>query len=147
MILYFAYGSNMKLEQMESRGKVISRTRAFLRDHRLTFNKASRKNPAEGFANVVKSEGSTVEGVLYLLDDDISMLDKSEGVPKHYTKETMQVERMDGTKLDALVYVANPDKVVENLTPSKEYVEKLLENKWLSDEYANMIKEHKTLKT
>jgi len=145
MILYFAYGSNMKLEQMESRSKVISHTTAVLRDHRLVFNKVSKKNPREGFANVVKSEGSVVEGVLYLLDDDISKLDKSEGVPNHYTKEFMTVERMDGTVLEALVYVANPTRTSENLLPSREYVEKLMENKRLSKDYIKLIKEHETL--
>lgn len=146
MILYFAYGSNMKLEQMESRGKVISHTTAVLRDHRLVFNKASKKNPSEGFANVVKSEGSVVEGVLYLLDDDISELDRREGVPEHYTKEAMIVERADGTTLEALVYVANPDRTSENLLPSKEYVEKLLENKRLTKDYADLLREQQTLK-
>lgn len=145
MILYFAYGSNMKLEQMESRGKVISHTTAVLRDHKLVFNKISKRNPSEGFANVIKSSGSVVEGVLYLLDDDISQLDKSEGVPVHYTKETMTVERADGTTLNALVYIANPDRTADNLLPSKEYVGKLLENKKLTDGYVKLIREQQTL--
>lgn len=136
----------MKIEQMRSRAGIINFIPAKLHGYELAFNKQAKRNPKEGYANVMPKTGSVVEGTLYELDD-LTQLDKSEGVPMHYSKRIMEVETVKGDIVKAFVYVANPEKVVEGLLPTKEYVGKLLENKLLSEEYADIIKEQPLLMT
>jgi len=88
---YFAYGSNLHLKQMASRcpgSKYIGR--AILPHYRWQINQ-------RGFANVVHSDGSWVEGLVYELSvADERQLDRSEGVAKEcYSKayETVELHR------------------------------------------------------
>jgi hypothetical protein len=112
----------MKLEQMESRAVVKSHEPAVLFGYELAFNKQAKRNPKEGYANIV------------------TQLDRSEGVPFHYTKEFVDVIRTkSGERTTAITYIANPEKVVEGLLPTKDYVQKLLENQYLSDEYEELL--------
>jgi gamma-glutamylcyclotransferase len=85
--LYFAYGSNLSLEQMAARcpeSRYIGLAR--LHDFRWQINQ-------RGVANVVPKHGSVVEGLCYLLSrKDEVRLDKNEGVPTAYVKEYEEVE-------------------------------------------------------
>jgi len=144
--LYFAYGSNMKIEQMRSRAGIINFIPAKLHGYELAFNKQAKRNPKEGYANVMPKDGGVVEGILYELDD-LTQLDKNEGVPTHYNKKIMEVVTDNGDKVKAFVYVANSGKVVDGLLPTKEYVGRLLENKLLSEDYADTIREQPVLMT
>jgi hypothetical protein len=73
--LYFAFGSNLHLDQMRRRcpnSRYIGR--AQLHDYRFQIN-------SRGYANVLASAGDCVEGLVYLLTaDDELRLDKNEGV-------------------------------------------------------------------
>ena len=72
---YFAYGSNMWLQQMAARcpkSRYIGR--AVLPDYMWQINE-------RGFANVVKCEGYSVHGLVYAISDgDETRLDRNEGV-------------------------------------------------------------------
>ncbi|MGB9825195.1 MAG: gamma-glutamylcyclotransferase family protein [Desulfofundulus sp.] len=69
-IWYFAYGSNMDAEQMESRaGNWLSRVPGLLKGWRLEFNKVNACVIGAAYANIVPSPNSTVEGVLYVLTE------------------------------------------------------------------------------
>jgi gamma-glutamylcyclotransferase len=85
--LYFAYGSNLSLEQMAARcpeSRYIGLAR--LHDFRWQINQ-------RGVANVVPKRGSVVEGLCYLLSrKDEVRLDKNEGVPIAYVKQHEEVE-------------------------------------------------------
>jgi gamma-glutamylcyclotransferase len=87
---YFAYGSNLHLEQMATRcpsSKFIGR--AILKDFRWHINQ-------RGYANILPSkpqERSYVQGLVYELSEaDEQKLDRSEGVAKRcYSKEYLSL--------------------------------------------------------
>jgi len=144
MVKYFAYGSNLDTKRMIERGVVFtSRQFGILKDYKLVFNKKSSKNNfKEGYANIIKSKGSVVEGGIYeITEESISLLDKYEGYPTHYSREYLDIEVSDRT-IRCIVYVANSEKLQEGLKPSKEYFSKILEGKDLFTEeyYNNLIK-------
>ena len=84
---------------------------------------------ARGYANIVKSEGDEVHGVVYRLsEDDVPCLDEYEGVQKGaYQKEMVTVE-VDNTSYDCFVYI---DPIVEEGKPKDEYIERI--NKGVED--------------
>src|SRR4051812_23531921 len=73
--LYFAYGSNLSLEQMATRcPSSYFIGRAVLPDYQWQINQ-------RGFANIVPRSGFSVHGLVYELNgDDEVRLDRSEGV-------------------------------------------------------------------
>jgi cation transport regulator ChaC len=139
---YFAYGSNMSINRMLQRNIKINGKpeRATLHDYEFVINKRSYKNQNIGFANIRKKENSTVEGVLYDVND-LKLLDKHEGFPKHYDKIILPVETKNDT-VDAIVYVANEKWITENLKTTEEYKNFILGGKkYLSEEYYNFLNE------
>jgi gamma-glutamylcyclotransferase (GGCT)/AIG2-like uncharacterized protein YtfP len=104
--LYFAYGSNLSAEQMAARcpgSKVVGR--AILPNHALTF--AGHSTSWGGaVANVVRTAGGQVEGVLYELPRGaINLLDRFEGHPFAYRREQRRVLNEFGSWRRAYVYV------------------------------------------
>lgn len=86
--LYFAFGSNLQLDQMRLRcpnSRYIGR--AQLHNYRFQIN-------SRGYANILVSAGDCVEGLVYLLTaDDELRLDKNEGVSmKLYDKLFLPIE-------------------------------------------------------
>ena len=145
---YFAYGSNMNSKRMEDREINFSkRELAILKDHELCFNKQAFHNPSEGYANLSPEKDKVTEGILYEIDDkDIVKLDKFEGYPNHYIKKAIKVELANGNEVDALVYIARPDKIKDDLKPIKEYLSYLKQGKdLLSENYYNFLQSLDTL--
>lgn len=103
---YFAYGSNMDEEQMYRRcvspGLVGLAT---LPGWRFRIN-------SRGVATVVPEDGSTVYGVLWLIDEsDEASLDRYEGVDAgYYVKRTETVYGEGEVAREALLYVATDDE-------------------------------------
>lgn len=146
--LYFAYGSNLLLEQIKKRGVVYSKMPAKLMDYELKFNKVAKADPRKGFANVEPKQGSVVEGIVYELDNiTVGLLDKMEGTPNHYEKTIVEVVLESGEKINAITYVANSKMVRDGLLPARDYINKFLVDgeKYLSPEYAAMLRAVKTL--
>jgi gamma-glutamylcyclotransferase (GGCT)/AIG2-like uncharacterized protein YtfP len=120
-ILYFAYGSNMDLAQMQRRcpdSRLIGP--AFLNGWRLTFDKNSPLWGG-GIADIVKDENSQVWGLLYeVSEDDLKALDTYEGAPDFYRRVKVTVIDSEAASHKALAYeVVNK----ENFTPpSAEYL-------------------------
>jgi hypothetical protein len=85
--VYFAYGSNLHLAQMESRcPESRYQGLGILYDYKWQIN-------TRGFANVIPSPGDRVEGLCYLLSKkDERILDRSEGVPTAYEKLYLPVD-------------------------------------------------------
>jgi hypothetical protein len=102
---YFAFGSNMDVEQMSHRcpdAKKISV--ATLVDYRFAIND-------RGVATVIPTSGVNTEGVLWSISpDDKVKLDRYEGVKSgHYFCESVQVTTATGSVL-ALIYIATSQK-------------------------------------
>ncbi|PMP98165.1 MAG: gamma-glutamylcyclotransferase [Thermodesulfobacterium geofontis] len=147
IIKYFAYGSNMDPQRMKERGvNYISRKPAILEGWKLVFNKISSNNPNEGYANIIKDKNSKVEGCLYEVEEsEIKKLDKYEGYPNHYTRTEIEV-MVEGNKVFATTYKANPEKISDALKPSKEYLNHLLKGyDCFSKEYLEKLKKTETL--
>ena len=123
--LYFAYGSNMNLEQMASRcpdARVLGNVR--LEGYRLAF----RMNGGHrGVATVLPEEGCHVDGVLWEISpQDEKNLDFYEGFPRLYSKEPVKVTDREGNTFTVMAYTMNsPYKDVPAL-PSKSYLEGIL---------------------
>lgn len=141
---YFAYGSNMSLSNMTKRDvNFTSREKATLKGYKFIINKISKKNPGVGFANIIRDDNSEVEGIVYeVSQEDILKLDKYEGYPKHYRRESFIINDEN-----TIIYIANDNWTsVNELKASEDYKEKILEGKeYLSEEYYNKLLEIKTI--
>ncbi|BCS21197.1 gamma-glutamylcyclotransferase family protein [Aspergillus puulaauensis] len=94
--IYFAYGSNLHLNQMAQRcPKSRYLGRAILHGYRWQIND-------RGYANVVRvphasQVSSSVQGLCYLINrEDEAKLDRNEGVPTAYGKTMLDVELFVG---------------------------------------------------
>lgn len=124
--LYFAYGSNMNLEQMEFRcPKAIVVENVQVEDYRLTF---CGKNSDNGVATILREEGSHVDGVLWKITSECEKsLDRYEGYPHLYGKETISVKNADGQKRSVMVYTMNTPFKEYPARPSNYYLKGILE--------------------
>lgn len=115
-ILYFAYGSNLSLEQMrdrvESEPKVVGE--AYLVNHRLGFTIYSSKTWKGGVADIVPEAGSKVWGAIYeLREEQLEKIDHYEGYKKgrapvenFYNRTEVEVVDKKGVKQTCLTYQA-----------------------------------------
>lgn len=103
--IYLAYGSNMNLEQMALRcptAKLLGH--AVLKDWRLLF----RGTDGNAVATIEPEHGSEVPAVLWELEpEDEAALDRYEGFPHLYRKETVEVF-FKGKHVRAMAYIMNP---------------------------------------
>jgi gamma-glutamylcyclotransferase (GGCT)/AIG2-like uncharacterized protein YtfP len=133
---------------MKERGiDFISRTFGILRNYKLVFNKLSSKNSKEGFANIITCQDSIVEGAIYEINDsDIFLLDKYEGIPKHYYRKNIEVQNNNGM-VNCIVYISNESKIIEGLKPSEDYLNHILKGKDLfTENYYNKLRNTELLK-
>jgi gamma-glutamylcyclotransferase (GGCT)/AIG2-like uncharacterized protein YtfP len=97
--LYIAYGSNLNLKQMTMRcptAKVVDT--AVMRNWRLLFN---------GVATIERFKGGEVPVLVWEIQpQDETALDRYEGYPRLYRKESVRV-RLDGKQVSAMVYIMN----------------------------------------
>lgn len=100
---YVAYGSNLNVMQM---GMRCPNARVYgigkINGYKLTFRRVATIEPE---ATKVVPVGVWTLG---LGDEDA--LDRYEGYPSLYRKETVPVEMEDGTTVDAMVYIMNTGK-------------------------------------
>ena len=96
--LYFAYGSNLNVEQMKHRcPEAVGISAAVLHGWKL----AERR-----FADIVECAAACVNGALYeITANDLAALDSYEGYPDFYTRRIVTVSDADGRLRDAVVYV------------------------------------------
>lgn len=124
--LYFAYGSNMSLEQMDYRcpdASVVENVR--VDNYRLAF---CSMNPRCGVATILPEEGSQVEGVLWRITPECEKsLDRYEGYPHLYGKETICVKNAEGQEKNVMVYTMNAPYKEYPARPSDFYLKGILE--------------------
>jgi gamma-glutamylcyclotransferase len=149
-ILYFAYGSNMDIGRLRSRGIYPEGEPrwAILKGYRLIFNKVASKNPRQGFANIVEQTDAQVEGLLWkLTKGELDKLDGFEGAKSgHYRRLNFRVRLLNGQEVDAITYIASASTVRVGLRPTREYLAHLLAAcKWLSRDYVRLLDSTETL--
>ncbi len=107
--LYFAYGSNINLEQMEYRcpaAKVVGPV--ILENYELLFRGNAKGN---GVATIAHKEGSRVHGLLWRITPACEQsLDFYEGYPRLYEKEPVTVQDGEGKQLTVMAYVMTGDE-------------------------------------
>jgi hypothetical protein len=76
----------------------------------------------------------------------LKILDRYEGHPNHYERIKV-IARMDNEEsVEAVTYIAKPDKVKDGLKPSREYLNHLLkECDLLSEEYCRKLRKWEVL--
>lgn len=116
--LYFAYGSNLCVQQMAARCPDAADPRpAVLSDHGWLINE-------RGVATVQPRVGSEVHGVLWRLSDqDLTVLDSAEGVPVRYRRDELKVHTDSGPS-PAWVYI---DRRVTPGPPRPGYLPRIID--------------------
>ena len=108
-MIYLAYGSNLHIEQMQRRcptAEVLGTST--LLGYRLVFN---------GVATIEPDPDRSVPVLLWdIKPADEPPLDRYEGFPHLYRRETVQVE-LNGKTVDAMVYIMNS----EGIAPPSPY--------------------------
>ena len=117
--MYFAYGSNLSISQMDRRcPDNIALDIGRLNGYRWIISN-------RGYANVIESENDYVLGRIYKINNiDEAHLDKDEGVKllnSGYDRTTLPII-VDGVSYDCLVYV---DPIVKEGPPKKEYIDRI----------------------
>ncbi|QZY45267.1 poly-gamma-glutamate hydrolase family protein [Mycolicibacterium austroafricanum] len=115
---YFAYGSNLCVQQMARRcPDATDPRRATLADHDWLINE-------RGVATIEPFAGSEVHGVVWRVSDrDLATLDSAEGVPVRYRRDELTVLTDNGPS-EAWVYI---DHRVEPGPPRPGYLERILD--------------------
>ena len=120
---YFAYGSNMFVDQMKSRAPGSEFLgRGWLHDHSLQFSCV---------ADVEAGEGHKVPGVIWKIEDhdDWRCLDRCEGYPNTYGRKLETVEVCCNLGyVDAWVYYIEPNGTrhpSKRVCPDESYARKL----------------------
>jgi gamma-glutamylcyclotransferase len=125
---YFAYGSNLSKPRMQNRtGPILASRVARLKDHRLCFNNTDKEG-IERYANIVPSAGAVTWGVAYWCSAQaMAALDRYEGVAEDcYLREWVEVETIDGDRLQAEVYIGGQRFTVVEGRPSDWYLDIIL---------------------
>lgn len=103
---YFAYGSNLLRERLVARCPGVSANeRASVPGKRLTFGKLSLLDRS-GKGTFENAEGSLLPGVLWSLpEEDLTLLDRIEGVGHGYQRIKVEVDLDSGQQCDAVTYL------------------------------------------
>jgi len=134
--LYFAYGSNINLEQMEQRcpdAQVVGPVT--LKDYELQFR-------GYGFATIAPKKGSVVHGLLWKLTPVCERaLNRYEGYPRHYTQEFVTVQTPGGSKIPVMAYIMAEPMCREPALPSPQYYHTILKGLVMNRIPADSLKE------
>ncbi|MDP4127455.1 MAG: gamma-glutamylcyclotransferase family protein, partial [Bacillota bacterium] len=124
--LYFAYGSNLDIDQMYSRcpnSHFLARAR--LNDYKLSFPRFGSSRGG-GVAGLESAEGNSVWGALYFVSDqDFSKLDTHEGAPSCYKRDEVGVIIVNLGESRAITYQAIPQIGVHR--PTKAYLGQIIQ--------------------
>jgi cation transport regulator ChaC len=122
-VYYFAYGSNMDIPLFKSKYKSVKPLElVYLTNYKLTFDKYSI-NDKSSVADVSKSLGNRVFGLLYTIDkSEIPYLDKQEN---GYKKEWDIVSDGNSKEYKAFFYSVIDKAKVESV-PTQEYIGKMV---------------------
>lgn len=122
--LYFSYGSNMNLNQMDYRCPAAVPVGAVqLDNYRLAFCGSA----LSAVATVLPEQGSHVDGVLWRITSECEQsLDRYEGYPHLYGKEQITVTDAQGHTHSVMVYTMNTPHRDRPGIPSNAYADGIL---------------------
>lgn len=124
--LYFAYGSNINLHQMERRcpdATVVEPV--VLEGYELLFR---GNGSGYGVATITPKEGSQVHGLLWRITPrDELALDFYEGYPQLYEKQPVNVTIQSGAEITVMAYVMTQEKERLPTEPTVGYYEGIRE--------------------
>ena len=112
---YFAYGSNLHKGQMKDRCPDSEPLLAVkLEGYKLLYRR--------GVATIEKSLGDIVYGAVYAISEqDLANLDRYEGYPDYYQRQSYQLKRLDnGDFIEAIGYYMEAEKF-EKSFPTEAY--------------------------
>lgn len=119
---YMAYGSNLNLKQMKFRcptAKVIGIGE--VKGYELLF----KGSPYGAFATIEPKEGAKVPVLIWEVGpEDENNLDRYEGYPKHYGKEILPVDTVNGVE-NVMVYIMTEGRNIG--MPSEFYLDVIKE--------------------
>lgn len=118
--LYFAYGSNINLDQMTDRCPAATPVCPVVLDnYRLAFRGNLGMN---GVATILPAQGEKVYGLLWKITPACELsLDWYEGYPRLYGKEQVVVRGKDGQRHSAMVYTMSHELYLDPAEPSPPY--------------------------
>ena len=120
-VYYFGYGSNMSKSYLTKRRKIIpfESQSAVLKDYQLIMNMEGPNFLEPSFANIKRSRGYNVEGVLHKIDkEDLQKIIKTEGENYQLVKLTVFKKGRKNTAF-TLIYITEESK---DIPPSKRYL-------------------------
>lgn len=132
---YFAYGSCMSLKDIQRTTPAEFVSAATLFDYKLAFTRYSQGRRG-GVADVIKSSGDYVEGVLFKVSN-LKSLDAREGHPICYKRKKVKVLLHDRPKLLTVWTYEVVRKESFEIRPTKAYLDLIREGarQFLSREY------------
>jgi len=135
-MLYFAYGSNLNLadlnrwccERNETGDFLEFHSAGILRDYATAFTLFSNTRSG-GVLDVVPSDGAVAPGALFTVvrEEGWRLLDIKEGVPTHYVGESVEVLLPDGSTTQATTYSVVADRRKDHVVPNQHYVDVVCE--------------------
>lgn len=157
MKYYFAYGSNMDKEDLNSWCKekrkpkieFLSVSPVKLNGYKLSFNYFSSLRKS-GAANIMKSDEDCIYGLLVGLEEEsIKIIREKEGYPNYYDEINVEVEKFDGTIVRGVkTYKALKEKERSTyIAPKKYYLSLIIKNakKYsFQNEYIEFLKSFET---
>ena len=146
-IWYFAYGSNININQKEWRtGKIRESHVCRLDGYRFTFDKPSM-HKGIFFANIREDSEAHVYGIAYLCDKQaMSAMDEAEG--KLYKKRPVVVTNLNNQFIssEAYIYDLEGTKNQKEHAPTEKYYETIrdgmLSHPGFPDDYFEWFEEH-----
>jgi len=133
-ISFFAYNELINESFFKEAGfKHIEKVTVTLSAQRIVFNRLPPEKSdtgSEGLPNIepTPDNAGMMEGVLYEMQDIfLPKLDEFHGFPKECNRKLMDLNRHDFNTVRGIVYFAQPNRIGENLKPSKA-VMKLFRN-------------------
>ncbi|MDX2135348.1 MAG: gamma-glutamylcyclotransferase family protein [Saprospiraceae bacterium] len=123
MLTIFCYGSNLPKRRLSNRiGQVMHLGNALLHGYSLGFNKKSKDGSGKANINFVDKSEDFVWGiVIQITEVQKEKLDRFEGKGKGYSEQEVEVILQNGTKIEALTYVADTDWLDSSLKPFDWY--------------------------
>ena len=146
--LYFAYGSNINLDQMAHRcpdAKPLGPVT--LDNYELLFR---GRGDGGGFATIAPCEGGQVQGLLWEITPQCERsLDIYESYPRFYDKQTVSVRDRQGVDYQVMAYVMTGELSRNPAAPSQHYYAGIAEGLWqnkmsiepLEQAYRNLMDE------
>jgi gamma-glutamylcyclotransferase len=123
MIKIFCYGSNLLTRRLENRiGNFKKIGIAQLKNYKLSFNKSSKDGSGKATPVLVDEDTETIFGIVIEVSEKQKMiLDKYEGKNNGYNESRIKVTFNDNTTMDVITYIADKEKIDNNLKPYDWY--------------------------